>query len=54
MCKVEASTIFKAPRSSYIIVTNLSQYFSEVKILTDDVTLASPQNIRHWAYYMQQ
>ena len=42
MCKIEASTFLKALRSSYIIVTLLSQYVGEVKILTDDAALASP------------
>jgi hypothetical protein len=41
MNKKEASTLVTVPRSSYIIVTILSQYFSEVKILTDNVTLAA-------------
>ena len=54
MPKKKASTLVKPLRSSYIIVTLLSQYVSEVKILTDDVALAVPQNIRQWANYMQQ
>jgi hypothetical protein len=42
ICKIEASTFFKAPRSGYIRVTLLSQYFGEVKVLTEDAALATP------------
>lgn len=51
--QTEACALVKALRYSYITVTLLSQYFGEVRILTDDIALAAPHTIRYWANYMQ-